>query len=61
MCKATHIDNYPTKIKLLRDNQNSMNTRAMSNGDIEVDGHSTITHEKFINDATRAWNKALTQ
>ena len=35
-----------------------MNTRAMSNGDIEVESHSTITHETFINDASRAWNKA---
>ena len=30
----------------------------MSNGEIEVEGYSNITHETFINDATRAWNKA---
>ena len=60
MWKATHLDNFPTKIKMVGEEDNSINTRARSNGDLVVNGISIITQEMFINDydATKAWNKA---
>ena len=58
MWKATHIDNYPAKINMLKDVVNPVNTRASASGNLLVNGNSTITQETFINDATKAWNKA---
>ena len=58
MWKATHLDNFPTKIKMLRAEDNSINIRARSNGDLVVNRIYIITKETFINDATKAWNKA---
>ena len=39
---------------MLKDVVNPVNT----SGNFLVNGNSTITQETFINDATKAWNKA---
>ena len=43
---------------MLKDVVNPVNTRASASGNLLVNGNSTITQETFINDATKAWNKA---
>ena len=43
---------------MLKDVVNPVNTRASVSGNLLVNGNSTITQETFINDATKAWNKA---
>ena len=54
MWKATHIDNYPTKITMLKYVVNPVNTRACANGNLLLNGNSTITQETFINNARKA-------
>ena len=58
MWKATHLENYPTKITPMNSIENSANTRAKAKGNLIETGHSTIMHSTFINDATKAWNLA---
>ena len=58
MWKATHLENYPTKITQMNCIENSANTRAKARGNLVEIGHSCIMHSTFINDATKAWNNA---
>ena len=43
MWKATHIDNYPAKINMLKDVVNPVNTRASASGNLLVNDNSIIT------------------
>ena len=54
--KATHLDNYPTKVTTLNSIVNSANTRAKASGNLVELGQTTIMQSTFINDATKAWN-----
>ena len=54
--KATHLDNYPTKVTTLNSLVNSAITRAKANDNLVEFGQTTIMQSIFINDATIAWN-----
>ena len=58
MWKAVNVENYPTKVDKITAKSNAPETRACANGFLREKGRSVLTQETFINDATKAWNRA---
>ena len=59
MWKANNVDNYPTKVHKRNINDESRSTtRSTTKGVLLESGNSTLSQQTFINDATKAWNKA---
>ena len=62
MWKANNVDNYPTKVhkRCINDDESRSTTRSTTKGVLLESGKSTLSQQTFINDATKAWNKAPT-
>ena len=62
MWKANNVDNYPTKVhkRSINDDESRSTTRSTTKGVLLESGKSTLSQQTFINDATKAWNKAPT-
>ena len=58
MWKSTNVPNYPIQCDKKDISQGDRVTRAAVRGDLIVKGTSTKGQASFINDASRAWNKA---
>ena len=58
MWKATHIENYHIKTEQKTGSADKISTRADSSGNLIEKGFSSTSWNTFLNDATRAWNKA---
>ena len=59
MWKMSHSDNYPPEIKKMEAAEGERRSRAVSNGNLIEEGKSTKSQTTFINDSSRAWNRAL--
>ena len=58
MWKAMNVPNYPTKIKKMTYEGQTVTTRAVTNGLLIDDSNfSNLSRKTFINDAKKAWNK----
>ena len=58
MWKAMNVPNYPTKIKKMTYEGQTVTTRAVTNGLLIDDSDfSNLSRKTFINDAKKAWNK----
>ena len=58
MWKAVHTENYPIQMATQTIPEVGMATRADRQGRLIEPGHSKITLQSFVGDASRVWNKA---
>ena len=58
MWKWTNDPSYPIQCEKLEVSEGAWTTRAISRGDLRVQGSSLKSQSSFINDTNRAWNKA---
>ena len=59
MWKANNVANYPTKVQTKTRLGDAPTTRSISRGDVvEGANFSNLSRSTFINDATKAWNRA---
>ena len=58
MWKSTNDPGYPIQCDKLEASEGARMTRAITRGDLKVKGASLKCQSTFINDASRAWNKA---
>ena len=57
MWKANNVENYPTKIQKMEQNDARSTTRAVTTGKLIEVGITTGTKNTFYNDGVKAWNK----
>ena len=58
MWKAVNTENYPIQMAAQSVSEAGMATRADHQGRLIEVGHSKITTQSFVGDASRVWNKA---
>ena len=55
--KASSIEDYPLKFSKVKNADDCVTTRAVTNGDVQLMGKSELVQSTFLNDASKAWNK----
>ena len=58
MWKASNDPQYPIKMKTRERQENAMETRSVTRGDLTEIGRSTRAKKSFSCDAAKVWNKA---
>ena len=58
MWKASNDPQYPIKMKTRERQENAVETRSVTRGDLTEVGRSTRAKKSFICDAAKVWNKA---
>ena len=58
MWKASHMENYPTKLIKKEMNEDNIVTRSTLRGDIVLRGKSELCSASFILDVSKNWNLA---
>jgi hypothetical protein len=58
MWKASNDPKYPIKMKTRERQENAVETRSVTRGDLTEVGRSTRAKKSFIFDAAKVWNKA---
>ena len=58
MWKATNVPNYSVNVSRREANESTRDTRSITTGRLIEQGISEKSKATFINDATRAWNRA---
>ncbi len=58
MWKASNDPQYPIKIKTRERQENAIETRSVTRGNLKEVGRSTRAKKSFIRDAAKVWNKA---
>jgi hypothetical protein len=58
MWKASNDPQYPIKMKTRERQENAMETRSVTRGDLTEAGRSTRAKKSFMCDAAKVWNKA---
>ena len=58
MWKASNDPQYPIKMKTRERQENAIETRSVTRGDLTEVGRSTRAKKSFICDAAKVWNKA---
>ena len=56
--KATNVPNYSVNVSRREANESTRDTRSITTGRLIEQGISEKSKATFINDATRAWNRA---
>ena len=57
MWKATYVPNHNLNVKAANKHEDLRSSRSITNGKL-IEGFSNLATNTFLNDATRAWNKA---
>ena len=56
--KASQDSDYPLKIAKVKNAEDCVATRAISNGDIIEMGKTDLVQSTYLSDTSKAWNKA---
>ena len=55
--KASHDQDYPLKIEKVKNAEECVKTRSVSNGDVVVSGKTELVQSTYLSDSSKAWNK----
>ena len=58
MWKSVNTKNNPLHFKLKTVTENERTTRSITNGMMEIEGHSILSRNTFIEDSKQLWNIA---
>ena len=58
MLKSVNTENNPLHFKPKTVTENERTTRSITNGMMEIEGHSTLSRNTFIEDSKQLWNIA---